>query len=361
MKRDAGASTYYALIILMYLFENTDSEKRLTLRAIKEGIENDPRHNLSPSIDTVNKVVRHLKDYGFDIKPLKRNNKKPGSYLDTRYFDEWEIKLFADAVLNNAELDFSTSEKLITKLLKYLGPTFLAQKENYYQFFKYREKTAATSASLNLAAIQKAIRLKKKITYNLPSQKEHERVFNKTKASVYEVLTIKENMYILLSEKNTNDEYEFKLVALNEITNVELFPENVTPPVIIKNFSNYENEIRLIMNNPLKYRKALTNYYIFTFSNIRERSFLARTYGDNFIFEEENGKFYGHFFSKRKLKVSDLFAAASLNIKLIYPESLALELQQTITKMADSYSKLDLKNITLPNLKITQKETETNA
>lgn len=360
MKRDAGASTYYALIILMYLFENSDSENRLTLQAIKEGIEDDPRHNLTPSIDTINKVVRHLKNFGFDIKPLRRNNKNPGSFLDTRYFEEWEIKLFADAVLNSKSLDLSTSEKLITKLLAYLGPSFLKQKEDYYKFFKYSHRSPSLTASANLKAIQQAIRLKKKVTYNLPEQKEHELIFNKTKVSVYEVITINNKMHVVLSEKNTDNEFEFKIVTLNEITNVEVFPENQTPPALIKGFTGYENAIKKIIDHPLLYRETLTNYYIFSFDTVRERSYLARTFGENFIFEEKDKKMYAHFFSKHKLKVEDLLGAVTKKITLIYPLDLALELQTTVRAMHEFYRDLDVTQMTIPDLKINTQEINDN-
>lgn len=149
-----------ALFRIFEILKNeTDINHTLTHNEISEKLSENYGIDLERKSVAANMVA--LNDLGYDII----TNKKGGSYLNARDFEDVEIKLLIDAVIYSQYISEKHSKDLIEKLTKLSNKYFKIHNKNFLTL-KNKYKTDNADVFYNMEQIDDAISNKKKIKYN---------------------------------------------------------------------------------------------------------------------------------------------------------------------------------------------------
>ena len=150
------------LRILQILEEKTDAEHPLTQDQIRQKLEQDYGIKLERKAISANLSL--LKEAGYEIESDRRR----GSYMQTREFDDAEIRVLIDAVRNSGHITKEFSEELVGRLEKLAGPGFhAAMKHN--QTARARYKTDNQEVYTTLESIDTAIEKGYQISFQYES------------------------------------------------------------------------------------------------------------------------------------------------------------------------------------------------
>ena len=147
------------LLILKYLWENTDEENTVSIADI---IRHLSEHGFSSDRKTVAKYIDTLTDFGIDIVKIRKTQNR--YFIGTRHFEAPEVKLLIDAVQSSRFITKQKSKELIKKLSAFVAPNqALVLKRHLY--FDSRVKTNNEAIYITSDSIQTAIAEKKKISF----------------------------------------------------------------------------------------------------------------------------------------------------------------------------------------------------
>ena len=96
------------LLILKYLWENTDEENTVSIADI---IRHLSEHGFSSDRKTVAKYIDTLTDFGIDIVKIRKTQNR--YFIGTRHFEAPEVKLLIDAVQSSRFITKQKSKELI--------------------------------------------------------------------------------------------------------------------------------------------------------------------------------------------------------------------------------------------------------
>lgn len=147
------------LLILKYLWDNTDIEHPATIKDIIEYLE---QNGYNVSRKTIASDINDLIFFGVDIDCYRSTQNR--YFLDVRVFELAEVKLLVDAVQSSRFITTKKSKQLIEKLSTFVGPH---QSEILHrQLYVDRRVKANNEAIYYLVDnIHTAIREKKKVTF----------------------------------------------------------------------------------------------------------------------------------------------------------------------------------------------------
>ena len=106
------------LLVLKYLWENTDEHNSVSLADISKYISSQGLPD--PYSRSLKKDISDLLDFGIDI--VCERNKQNQYSIVSRSFDTAEIKLLIDAIQSSKFITAQKSEKLISKLSVFVNP-----------------------------------------------------------------------------------------------------------------------------------------------------------------------------------------------------------------------------------------------
>lgn len=105
-----------ALIRILQILERyTDSEHPLKHEEIVKKLEND--YGITVERKAIGRNISLLQEAGYDIETTKK-----GSYLNSRLFEDSELRLLSDGVLASQHITVKHSKDLIEKLPNYQRP-----------------------------------------------------------------------------------------------------------------------------------------------------------------------------------------------------------------------------------------------
>ena len=147
------------LLILKYLWENTDEENTVSIADI---IRHLSEHGFSSDRKTVAKYIDTLTDFGIDIVKIRKTQNR--YFIGTRHFEAPEVKLLIDAVQSSRFITKQKSKELIKKLSAFVAPNQASVLKRHL-YFDSRVKTNNEAIYITSDSIQSAIAEKKKIIF----------------------------------------------------------------------------------------------------------------------------------------------------------------------------------------------------
>ena len=105
------------LLVLKYLWDNTDIDHPATMKDILAHLE---ENGITTTRKTVSADIEDLKDFGIDIDCQRSTQNR--YFIDVRTFELPEVKLLVDAVQSSRFITPQKSKRLIKKLSTFVGP-----------------------------------------------------------------------------------------------------------------------------------------------------------------------------------------------------------------------------------------------
>ena len=219
------------LRILQILEKYSDYDHPLTQDDIILHLEND--YGIELERKAISRNLSLLKEADIDI-----GSRRAGSYLESREFEDTELKLLVDSVLSNQNITAKHSAELIEKICKLSNKYFRSHVKNIYSV-KDWIKSDNSALFYNIEIIDKAISDGKQVQYDYNKygidKKLHKSSFQR--ATPYQLLLHNQRYYLM-----GYSEYWGNMIfhRLDRISNIDIYDAPAYP---IQKVPGYESGI----------------------------------------------------------------------------------------------------------------------
>ena len=217
--------------ILQILEQYTDSDHPMTHDEIVKKLY--LFYNITVERKAIGRNIALLVDAGYDIETTKK-----GSYLNSRLFEDSELRLLSDSVLASRHITASHSKNLIKKIASLSNKYFKAHIKNVVSVNDW-SKTENIALFYNIEIIDEAIEkgLLIKFDYNkYGADKKLHRSASHV-ASPYQMILHNQRYFLMAFQEKWKHMRYFRL---DRITNIELSEETATP---LRSIDGYKNGI----------------------------------------------------------------------------------------------------------------------
>lgn len=217
------------LRIWQILQKHSDYDHPLTQEEIIKYLESD--YGIEMERKAVGKNIADLRDAGIDI-----GSRRAGSYIDSREFEDSELKLLIDGVLQSKHITAHHSKDLIEKLCGLSNKYFRSHVKNVYSVNDW-SKTENQALFYNIDVVDEAIATGKQVQYDYNKYgvdaKLHKSSFQRI--SPYQLILHNQRYYIMgYSDYWGNMAFH----RLDRISNMRLYDKPVTPITSVKGYEN---------------------------------------------------------------------------------------------------------------------------
>ena len=217
------------LRIWQILQKHSDYEHPLTQEDIIKYLEKD--YGIEIERKAVGKNIADLRDAGIDI-----GSRRAGSYIDSREFEDSELKLLIDGVLQSKHITAKHSKDLIEKLCGLSNKYFRSHVKNVYSVNDW-SKTENQALFYNIEVVDEAIATGKQIQYDYNKYgvdaKLHKSSFQRV--SPYQLILHNQRYYLMgYSDYWGNMTFH----RMDRISNMRIYDKSATP---ITSVNGYEN------------------------------------------------------------------------------------------------------------------------
>ena len=193
----------------------------------------DKEYGIQMERKAIGKNIADLRDAGIDI-----GSRRAGSYIDSREFEDSELKLLIDGVLQSKHITAHHSKELIEKLCGLSNKYFRSHVKNVYSVNDW-SKTENQALFYNIDVIDEAIATGKQVQYDYNKYgvdaKLHKSSFQRV--SPYQLILHNQRYYLMgYSEYWGNMTFH----RLDRISNMRLYDK---PAIPITSVNGYENGI----------------------------------------------------------------------------------------------------------------------
>lgn len=199
------------LRILEILKKHSDIKHPLTQEDIIHRLKND--YGITLERKAISRNISLLREAGYEIVSSLK-----GSYLDSRDFEDSELRMLIDGVLSSKYIPPSHSGDLINRLCNLSSVYFKSQIKNAYSVNEW-SKTENQAVFYNIDIINEAILLDKKISfdYNKYSKDKSLHKSDSYTVSPYQLVLHRYGYFLIaLSEKSEEISY-FRLDRITDI------------------------------------------------------------------------------------------------------------------------------------------------
>ena len=219
------------LRIWQILQKHSDYEHPLTQEDIIKYLENE--YGIEMERKAVGKNIADLRDAGIDI-----GSRRAGSYIESREFEDSELKLLIDGVLQSKHITARHSKDLIEKLCGLSNKYFRSHVKNVYSVNDW-SKTENQALFYNIDVVDEAIATGKQVQYDYNKYgvdaKLHKSSFQRV--SPYQLILHNQRYYLMgYSDYWGNMTFH----RLDRISNMRIYDK---PATLITNVKGYENGI----------------------------------------------------------------------------------------------------------------------
>ena len=219
------------LRIWQILQKHSDYEHPLTQEEIIKYLESD--YGIEMERKAVGKNIADLRDAGIDI-----GSRRAGSYIESREFEDSELKLLIDGVLQSKHITARHSKDLIEKLCGLSNKYFRSHVKNVYSVNDW-SKTENQALFYNIDVVDEAIATGKQVQYDYNKYgvdaKLHKSSFQRV--SPYQLILHNQRYYLMgYSDYWGNMTFH----RLDRISNMRIYDK---PATLITNVKGYENGI----------------------------------------------------------------------------------------------------------------------
>lgn len=232
---DSAESKKLAVLrILQILERRSDANHLLTQQDIINLLEKE--HGIFVDRKTIGRNLALLKESGFDIIQTRS-----GSYLKTREFDDFELRVLIDGVLNNKNISTRRSKELIKKICGLSNVYFKAHTEHINS--TARKKNNKTFF-YTLRLIDEAIDNSKQIEYDLNKYKADGKLHKIARQRVRprEFIITGGNYYLIGYDEYWGEPICHQIDRITNISVLEIPPSNDKSAGNIKN-GLYHNDV----------------------------------------------------------------------------------------------------------------------
>ena len=217
------------LRIWQILQKHSDYDHPLTQEDIIKYLEKD--YGIEIERKAVGKNIADLRDAGIDI-----GSRRAGSYIDSREFEDSELKLLIDGVLQSKHITARHSKDLIEKLCGLSNKYFRSHVKNVYSVNDW-SKTENQALFYNIDVVDEAIATGKQIQYDYNKYgvdaKLHKSSFQRV--SPYQLILHNQRYYLMgYSDYWGNMTFH----RMDRISNMRIYDKPATPLTSIKGYEN---------------------------------------------------------------------------------------------------------------------------
>lgn len=223
----------HTLIFRLYqvLCDYSDVDHPLTQQQIIDVLKND--YDLTVERKAIGRNVSCLKEAGIDIASGKN-----GIYLESRPFENSELRLLIDSVLSSSHINATYSEQLIAKLVAFGGKYFKPHVKHVYSVRDWN-KTQNKDLFLNVDLVDEAIENEKQLLfdYNKMGADKKLRRTAHHKVSPYQMVLHNQHYYLMAYNEKQCDVAFYRM---DKITNMRISDDVRTP---LRTIDDYKNGI----------------------------------------------------------------------------------------------------------------------
>ena len=217
------------LRIWQILQKHSDYDHPLTQEDIIKYLEKD--YGIEIERKAVGKNIADLRDAGIDI-----GSRRAGSYIDSREFEDSELKLLIDGVLQSKHITAKHSKDLIEKLCGLSNKYFRSHVKNVYSVNDW-SKTENQALFYNIEVVDEAIATGKQIQYDYNKYgvdaKLHKSSFQRV--SPYQLILHNQRYYLMgYSDYWGNMTFH----RMDRISNMRIYDKPATPITSVKGYEN---------------------------------------------------------------------------------------------------------------------------
>ena len=217
------------LRIWQILQKHSDYDHPLTQEDIIKYLEKD--YGIEIERKAVGKNIADLRDAGIDI-----GSRRAGSYIDSREFEDSELKLLIDGVLQSKHITAKHSKDLIEKLCGLSNKYFRSHVKNVYSVNDW-SKTENQALFYNIEVVDEAIATGKQIQYDYNKYgvdaKLHKSSFQRV--SPYQLILHNQRYYLMgYSDYCGNMTFH----RMDRISNMRIYEKPATPITSVKGYEN---------------------------------------------------------------------------------------------------------------------------
>ena len=217
------------LRIWQILLKHSDYDHPLTQEEIIKYLESD--YGIEMERKAVGKNIADLRDAGIDI-----GSRRAGSYIDSREFEDSELKLLIDGVLQSKHITAHHSKDLIEKLCGLSNKYFRSHVKNVYSVNDW-SKTENQALFYNIDVVDEAIATGKQVQYDYNKYgvdaNLHKSSFQRV--SPYQLILHNQRYYLMgYSDYWGNMTFH----RLDRISNMRLYDKPATPITSVKGYEN---------------------------------------------------------------------------------------------------------------------------
>ena len=217
------------LRIWQILQKHSDYDHPLTQEDIIKYLEKD--YGIEMERKAVGKNIADLRDAGIEIGSCRA-----GSYIDSREFEDSELKLLIDGVLQSKHITARHSKDLIEKLCGLSNKYFRSHVKNVYSVNDW-SKTDNQALFYNIDVVDEAIATGKQVQYDYNKYgidaKLHKSSFQRV--SPYQLILHNQRYYLMgYSDYWGNMAFH----RLDHISNMRIYDKPATPITSVKGYEN---------------------------------------------------------------------------------------------------------------------------
>ena len=181
----------------------------------------------------IGRNISLLQSAGYDIETTKK-----GSYLNTRLFEDSELRLLSDSVLASQHITAKHSKELIEKIASLSNKYFKSHIKNIFSVNDWN-KSENVALFYNIDIIDEAIEANRKIKFDYNKygldKKLHRSVFHIV--SPYQMILHNQRYFLMAHQEKWK---HITYYRLDRITNIELLDE---PATDLRSIEGYQNGI----------------------------------------------------------------------------------------------------------------------
>ena len=219
------------LRIWQILLKHSDYNHPMTQEEIIQHLEND--YGIEMERKAIGKNIADLRDAGVDICSCRA-----GSYIESREFEDSELKLLIDGVLQSKHITAKHSKDLIEKLCGLSNKYFRSHVKNVYSVNEW-SKTENQAIFYNIDVVDEAIASGKRIQYDYNKYgidgQLHRSSFQRV--SPYQLI-LHNQRYYLMGYSDFMKTITFQ--RLDHISNMKITDK---PAIPITDIAGYENGV----------------------------------------------------------------------------------------------------------------------
>ena len=217
------------LRIWQILQKHSDYDHPLTQEDIIKYLESE--YGIEMERKAVGKNIADLRDAGIDI-----GSRRAGSYIESREFEDSELKLLIDGVLQSKHITARHSKDLIEKLCGLSNKYFRSHVKNVYSVNDW-SKTENQALFYNIDVVDEAIATGKQVQYDYNKYgvdaKLHKSSFQRV--SPYQLILHNQRYYLMgYSDYWGNMTFH----RLDRISNMRIYDKPATPITSVKGYEN---------------------------------------------------------------------------------------------------------------------------